>query len=95
MNTVIAILIPALLLVYYLMLHWTSFKNSRILQGLVGSGLVIYYVGMFLNQTNPNMGSLLKLTGATILFTIVVFHTMTRPKEKTPDQVSDQDEGQA
>lgn len=92
MEIILSVLIPILLLAYYLRSDWQIIKTNRILIGVLAGGTLLYYLGLAFSRINPNVESLLKLSGACLFFTGVAFHTIKHPKEKNPDQKLDQDE---
>ncbi len=84
----IAILIPALLILLLLWLNWDSFKQNRILLALLVVGTVSYYGGLFIDSTNPGASSLLKLIGMVLLFAIALIQAIgyrKQQKESSPD----------
>ena len=92
MEMILSILIPALLLAYYLRSSSQNIKHSRILTGMLVGGTFIYYLGLAINGINPAEASVLKLGGACLFFTGVAVNTIKRPQENNPDQKLDQDE---
>jgi|GEM_PF-2269404 len=85
MDIFLSVLIPALLLAYYLKIMWAYAKDKRVLVGLLAGGTLLFYVGLLFNKINPGLESILKLAGACLFFTTVAVNTR-RPKEQTPDQ---------
>lgn len=85
MDIFLSVLIPALLLAYYLRIMWADAKDKRVLVGLLAGGTILFYAGLFFNKINPGLESILKLTGACLFFTTVAINSR-RPKDETPDQ---------
>jgi len=92
MEILLSILIPILLLAYYLRSDWPNMKNNPMLMGVLIGATLLYYLGLAFSAIDPVIESLLKLSGACLFFTGIAFHTVKRPKEKNPDQKIDQDE---
>jgi tryptophan-rich sensory protein len=91
MDIWIYIIVPALLLAYYLKTMLPDAKNKLVLVGMLGGGTFLFYSGIFFDAINPASASILKLTGACLFFTCVAIYTK-RSKEKTPDQSNENSE---
>lgn len=92
MGIALSVLIPALLLAYYLKKNWPDIKDKPILVSLLVGGILVYYAGILFTWTNPFLESTLKLLGTCLFFSGVAVNTSKRPKEKTPDQGFQQEE---
>lgn len=79
METILSLLVPALLLAYYWRIVRTSGQGRRLPFGLLVGGTCLYYIGMLLTLISSNSGTLLQLTGACMFFTGVALHTLRRP----------------
>jgi heme A synthase len=90
MTTVLALLVPALLLAYYLKAARSSAHASRLLVGLLVVGTCLFYIGILLTRISLGLGTMLQLIGACLFFTGVAFHTLKRPTAQPP--VSSEDE---
>lgn len=91
MEILLSVLIPILLLTYYLRTDWQNMKTNRILMGVLVGGTLLYYLGLALSEINPVYESLLKLSGACLFFSGIAFKTV-KTKKNNPDQKIDQDE---
>lgn len=92
MERILSIIVPAMLLAYYLKSSWPAIKNKKVLLGLLLGGTLIYYIGMLLSQINLLLGSTLQLLGTCLFFTAVAVNLSSRPQEKAPQQSFHQDE---
>ena len=79
METLLSLLVPALLLTYYWKIVRSSGQGRRLRFGLLVGGTCLYYIGMLLTLISVNSGTLLQLTGACLFFTGVALHTLRRP----------------
>jgi hypothetical protein len=92
MEILLSIIVPAMLLAYYLKTSWPDLKDKKILLGLLIGGTIVYYTGMLFSFINELLGSTLKLLGACLFFTAVAINLSSRPKEKAADPSIHQDE---
>ena len=92
MEKTLLIIVPAMLLAYYLKTSWLDLKDKKVLLGLLIGGTLIYYVGMFFSPINVLLGSTLQLLGTCLFFTAVAVNISNHPKEKASDPSFHQDE---
>lgn len=92
MEIILSILVPGLLLAYYLKTNRQILQHNRILAGTLIGGTILFYTGLAFRGTAPAVESLLKLGGACLFFTGVAFLTVRRPQENDPDRRRDHDE---
>lgn len=79
-DILVAFLIPAVLVAFYIGLNWPFFKDSRIQQAVVGLGILLYYAGLVYDNINPKIGSLLRLSGASIFLVLVLYQAIKQRK---------------
>lgn len=79
-DILVAFLIPAVLVAFYIGLNWPFFKDSRLQQAVVGLGILLYYAGLAYDNINPKIGSLLRLGGASIFLVLVLYQAITQRK---------------
>jgi hypothetical protein len=92
MGKILSIIVPAMLLAYYLKSSWPAIKGKKVLLGLLLGGTLIYYIGMLGGQINLLLGSTLQLLGTCLFFTAVAVNLSSRPPAKAPQQSFPQDE---
>lgn len=90
MEIILSILIPGLLLAYYMKSAEERIKHNRGLGILLIGGTFMFYVGLVFRIIDPTVESLLKLGGACLFFTGVAL--LTIGQEHNSDRVPDQDE---
>ncbi len=79
-DLIFAFLFPAVLVAFYIGLNWSVFQQSRILQFLIGLGVLLYFSGLVFDRVNPSFGSLLRLSGALLFVALVVYQAIKRRK---------------
>ena len=84
LETALSILIPALLLAYYLHKLRSSDQGSWWMVGLLVGGTCCYYIGMLIARTSPGPGTTLQLAGACLFFTGVAIQTPRRNSAQPP-----------
>ena len=92
MEKILMIIVPAMLLAYYLKTSWPDIKDKKVLLGLMIGGTLLFYVGILFRPINLLLGSTLQLVATCLFFTAVAVNLSSRPKEKAPDQSFQQDE---
>ncbi|PKM76006.1 MAG: hypothetical protein CVU90_14735 [Firmicutes bacterium HGW-Firmicutes-15] len=92
MEKILSIIVPAMLLAYYLKTSWLDIKDKKILLVLMIGGTVLFYVGLLFRPINQLLGSTLQLVATCLFFTAVAINISNRPKEKAPDPGFQQDE---
>ena len=92
MEKILLIIVPAMLLAYYLKTSWPDLKDKKLLLGLLIGGTIIFYVGMLFSLINVLLGSTLQLLGTCLFFTAVAINISSHSKEKAPDQSFHPDE---
>lgn len=79
-DLIFAFLFPTVLVAFYIGLNWAVFRNSKILQFLIGLGVLLYYSGLVFDHINPSTGSLLRLSGALLFVVLIVYQAINRRK---------------
>jgi hypothetical protein len=90
-EVLVSVLLPILLLAFYLKSSWSTMKHKPVLVGLLVGGTFLYYVGILLTQINPYLESTLKLLGTCLFFTAVAINISNLRQESRHDQNSSQD----
>lgn len=84
MAQLLSLLVPVLLLAYYLRIVGAGTHDKKWLVGFLVGGTCLYYIGMLLTRIyTPGLGTTLQLTGACLFFTGVAAHTLRRPSDPT------------
>jgi hypothetical protein len=84
MESILYVVLPALLLAYYLKTLATPLKDHPLLSAALVGGVCLYYAGLLFGLTEPVLKTLLQLSGACLFFTGVAVRTLRRPRSDTP-----------
>ncbi len=92
MEKTLTLIVPAMLLAYYLKTSWPDIKDKKVLLVLMIGGTLLFYVGVFFRPINLLLGSTLQLVATCLFFTAVAVNMGSHSKEKAPDQSFHPDE---
>lgn len=83
METILNIIVPAVILGYYLRSNWLKLKDRKIILGILIGGTLIFYAGVFIGSL---LGSNLKLLGTCLFFTVVAINVNRHSKERAQNK---------